>query len=130
MPILDEKTYYGDRPETSEVEWPKIRDNAPSYWKANGGNLWVLDNCSRIVKFSPPVSNGMSAALVIGQPGFNSCVNATSQSGQTVTLYISQIITALTLASSGATFVNTFTAWVANDCYRFVKLGTTWTRIA
>jgi sugar lactone lactonase YvrE len=35
------------------------------------GNLWVSDlNNNRVLKFTPPFSNGMSASVVIGQTDF------------------------------------------------------------
>lgn len=66
---------------------------------------------------------GTLAALTVAFPS-----NANSINGQVVTLFITQIITAFTLSSSGATFINGASAWVANDCWTFVKLGTTWIR--
>ncbi len=39
----------------------------------NMGNMYIADaGNSRVVQFKPPFSNGMDAALVIGQPDFNS----------------------------------------------------------
>jgi len=40
------------------------------------GNLWVADSYnSRVLEFTPPFSNGMTASSVLGQPGFgtNNC---------------------------------------------------------
>jgi hypothetical protein len=47
---------------------------APSAVKVDGrGNVWVSDIAnSRIVQFNPPLSNGMAASLVIGQPNLTS----------------------------------------------------------
>jgi sugar lactone lactonase YvrE len=46
------------------------------------GNLWIADRGNnRILGFSPPFSNGMNAALVIGQSSFSSGASATSQNG-------------------------------------------------
>lgn len=37
----------------------------------SAGNLWLADQeCSRVLEFSPPFSNGMAAKLVLGQSGF------------------------------------------------------------
>lgn len=37
----------------------------------SAGNLWLADQeCSRVLEFSPPFSNGMAAKLVLGQPDF------------------------------------------------------------
>jgi hypothetical protein len=37
------------------------------------GNLWCADACySRVIRYSPPFSNGQPASLVLGQPDFNS----------------------------------------------------------
>lgn len=48
----------------------------------SAGNLWVSDlNNNRVLRFSPPFSNGMSANLVIGQPDFTSSNAATTQNG-------------------------------------------------
>jgi sugar lactone lactonase YvrE len=48
----------------------------------SSGNLWVADSISsRILRFSPPFSNGESANLVLGQSDFTSSSAATSQSG-------------------------------------------------
>jgi sugar lactone lactonase YvrE len=44
------------------------------------GNLWVSDN-NRVLEYSPPFSNGMNAALVIGQNSFTTFAPATSQDG-------------------------------------------------
>ena len=39
------------------------------------GNLWVADSYNaRVLEFSPPFSSGMSASLMLGQPGFNNGV--------------------------------------------------------
>ncbi len=36
-----------------------------------GGNLWIADTANnRVLEFAPPFSDGQSAALVIGKPGF------------------------------------------------------------
>ncbi len=46
------------------------------------GNLWVAeDNNNRVVRFTPPFTNGMNASLVIGQSSFTSNVAATTQNG-------------------------------------------------
>jgi sugar lactone lactonase YvrE len=46
-------------------------DGPTSVANDSAGNLWVADQGnSRVLEFSPPFSNGMPAALVIGQPGF------------------------------------------------------------
>lgn len=66
---------------------------------------------------------GTLAALTIAFPS-----NANSINGQQVSIFINQIITTLTLSSSGATFLNGVSAWVANDCITFKKFGTTWVR--
>ena len=45
------------------------------------GNLFVADtDGNRVLEFSPPFSNGMSARLVLGQPGFDSktCVTGSA----------------------------------------------------
>jgi sugar lactone lactonase YvrE len=47
----------------------------------NAGNLWVADSYnSRVVEFTPPFSNGMSASLVLGQNSFttNQCATTAS----------------------------------------------------
>jgi hypothetical protein len=37
------------------------------------GNLWAIDWCyNRVLRYSPPFSNGQAATLVLGQPDFNS----------------------------------------------------------
>ena len=47
----------------------------------SSGNLWVSDQVnSRILRFSPPFTNGMSANLVIGQTGFTTSTNGATQS--------------------------------------------------
>ena len=46
------------------------------------GNLWVSDTGNiRVLEYSPPFSNGMNAALVIGQNSFTTFTRATSQNG-------------------------------------------------
>lgn len=46
------------------------------------GNLWVADSASnRVVRFSPPFSDGMDANLVIGQSNFTAVGSSASQSG-------------------------------------------------
>ncbi len=46
------------------------------------GNLWVADAASnRVVRFSPPLSNGMNASLVVGHPNFTVSGASTSQNG-------------------------------------------------
>ena len=50
----------------------------------SSGNLWVSDrNNNRVLKFTPPFTNGMPATLVIGQPDFKSNVT-NANSGFTV----------------------------------------------
>jgi parallel beta-helix repeat protein len=46
------------------------------------GNLWVADLANnRVLKFTPPFTNGMNASLVLGQPDFTTDTSATTQSG-------------------------------------------------
>ncbi len=46
------------------------------------GKLWAADEGrNRVMRFSPPFSNGMNADLVLGQPNFTSTQSATSQNG-------------------------------------------------
>jgi len=46
------------------------------------GNLWIADFLNnRVLKFSPPFSNGMSASLILGQSNFTSSAAATTQNG-------------------------------------------------
>lgn len=46
------------------------------------GNLWVADAASnRVVRFSPPLSNGINASLVVGHPNFTVSGASTSQNG-------------------------------------------------
>ncbi|MBI5245183.1 MAG: fibronectin type III domain-containing protein [Elusimicrobia bacterium] len=46
------------------------------------GNLWVADKGNnRVLRFSPPFSNGMAAGLVLGQAGFTAGVAALSAAG-------------------------------------------------
>src|SRR5208282_1420537 len=46
------------------------------------GNMWVADVVNnRVLEFKPPFSDGMNAALVIGQASFTSSTAATTQSG-------------------------------------------------
>jgi sugar lactone lactonase YvrE len=46
------------------------------------GNVYVSDyDNNRVMRFSPPFSNGMNASLVIGQPDFNTTTANTTQSG-------------------------------------------------
>lgn len=48
----------------------------------SSGNLWVGDQGNnRVLRFSPPFSNGESASLVLGQSSFTTSVGATTQSG-------------------------------------------------
>jgi len=48
----------------------------------SSGNLWVADyTASRVLRFSPPFTNGMAASLVIGQSSLTSSYSATSASG-------------------------------------------------
>ena len=48
----------------------------------NSGNLWMSDDCNeRVVEFTPPFTNGMNAALVIGQPDFTTYNCNTDQNG-------------------------------------------------
>ncbi|WP_243402117.1 NHL repeat-containing protein [Leptospira haakeii] len=45
------------------------------------GNLWVADfGNNRVLRFSPPFTNGMAASMVLGQPSFTSSTGGTSQS--------------------------------------------------
>jgi sugar lactone lactonase YvrE len=41
------------------------------------GNLWVADQACRMLRFSPPFSNGMNADLVIGRSNFTSFCDGT-----------------------------------------------------
>ncbi|WP_246048664.1 NHL repeat-containing protein [Leptospira sarikeiensis] len=44
------------------------------------GNLWVSEFANnRILRFSPPFTNGMQANMVLGQPNFTSSAGGTSQ---------------------------------------------------
>jgi hypothetical protein len=46
------------------------------------GDVWVADfENSRVLEFSPPYSNGMNAALVLGQGNFTASRTAVTQSG-------------------------------------------------
>jgi sugar lactone lactonase YvrE len=46
------------------------------------GNLWVTDGGNnRVLEFAPPFSNGMAAALVLGQPDFTHNSSQATQSG-------------------------------------------------
>ena len=48
----------------------------------NSGNLWAPDRYNnRVLEFLPPFSNGMNAALVIGQSSFTTNTAATTQNG-------------------------------------------------
>ena len=48
----------------------------------SAGNLWVSDfGNNRVLRFSPPFSNGMAANLVIGQSTFGTSASVTSQTG-------------------------------------------------
>ena len=45
------------------------------------GNLWVTDgNNARVLGYTPPFSNGMSASLVLGQANFGEMISGTSAS--------------------------------------------------
>jgi hypothetical protein len=46
------------------------------------GDLWVADSVNnRALEFVPPFTSGMSASVVIGQPGFTSSNSVTTQNG-------------------------------------------------
>ncbi|MFH1724591.1 MAG: SMP-30/gluconolactonase/LRE family protein, partial [Elusimicrobiota bacterium] len=46
------------------------------------GNLWVADRSNhRVLMFSPPFESGMDASVVLGQPDFTACCEATTRSG-------------------------------------------------
>ena len=46
------------------------------------GNLWVVDSApDRVLEYSPPFSNGMNAALVIGQNSFTTDTGGVTQNG-------------------------------------------------
>jgi hypothetical protein len=46
----------------------------------SNGNVFVADqDANRVTEYSPPLSNGMKAAIVIGQPNFTSSSSGTSQ---------------------------------------------------
>ncbi|TGJ98659.1 hypothetical protein EHQ53_01405 [Leptospira langatensis] len=48
----------------------------------SSGSLWVSDTAhQRVMHFSSPLSNDMSADIVLGQSSFTASVNATSQTG-------------------------------------------------
>jgi sugar lactone lactonase YvrE len=57
--------------------------STPKYFAFDSaGDLWVADQSNnRVLMFAPPFSNGMAAALVIGQTGFTSSASALSQGG-------------------------------------------------
>ena len=57
--------------------------NFPVYVVFDGsGNMWVGDTSNnRVLEFKPPLSTGMQASLVIGQPNFTARAPATTQSG-------------------------------------------------
>lgn len=88
-----------------------------------GGTVNATDNAEdQLLDLTPA---GTLATLTVNLPS-----NANSINGQRFTLFISQIITTLTMASSGATFVNGASAWAANDCITWIKMGTRWIREA
>ncbi|WP_246053014.1 NHL repeat-containing protein [Leptospira semungkisensis] len=63
------------------------------------GNVWIADTGNhRVLRFTPPFTNGMDADLVLGQPDFVSNTGGTSQTS----LYNPN---AVTFASNGAVWV-------------------------
>jgi len=66
---------------------------------------------------------GTLASLTVQLPS-----DASSRTGQRVTICSSQIVTSLTL-SGAATVMNTITSLVSSDCFTFVKIDTnTWAK--
>lgn len=54
-----------------------------------------------------------------------------SRVGQTLTVVCTQIVTALTLSSSGGTFLNALTAFVANGAAQYRKVSSTvWAKVS
>ncbi len=69
------------------------------------GNLWVSDTGNnRVLEFKPPLSNGMNASLVIGQPDFVSRQSTLSQSGLSTFPY-----------GGGVTFDESGNLWVGDS---------------
>ncbi|WP_246028288.1 NHL repeat-containing protein [Leptospira fletcheri] len=74
----------------------------------SSGNVWITDNISsRVLRYSPPFTNGMNANLVIGAPNFTSTMNGVT--GQN-TLW----------APSGLSFDSKGNVWVTDNSYRRV----------
>jgi sugar lactone lactonase YvrE len=69
----------------------QVNFGSVSQYRANGpggmvfdssGNLWVADTAdNRVLRFPAPLSNGVAANLVLGQPDFVSSAAATTQTG-------------------------------------------------
>ncbi|TGK15733.1 hypothetical protein EHO61_14285 [Leptospira fluminis] len=74
----------------------------------SSGNVWITDNIySRVLRYSPPFTNGMNANLVIGAPNFTSSMNGVT--GQN-TLW----------APSGLSFDSKGNVWITDNSYRRV----------
>lgn len=54
--------------------------NATSLTLDTAGHLWVAGDTPRVLRFSPPFSNGMNADLVIGQVNYTSSISSVTQS--------------------------------------------------
>lgn len=55
----------------------------------SSGNLWVTDlGNNRVLKYSPPFSNGQAATLVIGQPNFTSTTSGSGQNQLDQPIYV------------------------------------------